>query len=743
MSTYLIKQLKKACTVKSKSRRGQLITRAITFIQSASKEELNKTDEDGYTALHWAVDVGDEDVVVALLEKGVKRLIKDNRGHTPAYWAKAHLDSCEEGGEQYKAYSHILGLLKPTRKHQTGVTVTDSVAEEKEESFIASIEPNDTTPLTTVVNEPESKGSEEKASGVDVGEAAWSDNEALPLERQEGTFDLEAEVKQLIAQGEKGRNYYEAVISDWFATNHPILHAKDETGKQLIDWVLDYLSQDPDNRILKKMAKILVINQPDEKGYTTLHYALDKTQPLAAVHTLLERYPHIDPTVADSNGESPLDWAKYYYDNPSYTSLGKEDKAEAKRQYREILHVFNELVWEHEYPLHAAVYHDESVEEIEQALKKHPEAVNQLDHLGHTPLHIAAANHVDIELLEYLINKGAQVNAINPVGIEKERYQSDKTEVMEKGWSALHYAVAAGDDEAANVLLQRGAEPFLKDDRGNTPLHVAATHDASKEIVITLLNQAEQLEGEQGALNLLTTKNKQNQLPLDLALSKEFGVLLEAVILLEQGQLIDGNAKQLAESAFFQSKMIEDGLPDSAKAELLGKIIGSAASSTQHEQAQGAFDRALTLFPIDDWDAEDVKDLFFIAIVAANPVIFKTLLICFPPQVLSPAFMEELSQGIEETLDTEQSPLKRQSVEKIAELLAQHRSAKPSAVSFGAVVKATLFVERLKHAVEGRGLRINLPSPRRLDGKRDALSPSSAFHPESLGSPTASPKSKK
>ncbi len=70
-------------------------------------------------------------------------------------------------------------------------------------------------------------------------------------------------------------------------------------------------------------------------------------------------------------------------------------------------------------------------------------------------LHVAAfANSTDVA--RWLIEQGADVNCLNPVGI-----------------TPLHIAAFQNSWETADLLISRGARLDIRDDRGRTPLDVA------------------------------------------------------------------------------------------------------------------------------------------------------------------------------------------------------------------------------------------------------------------------------
>jgi ankyrin repeat protein len=107
-------------------------------------------------------------------------------------------------------------------------------------------------------------------------------------------------------------------------------------------------------------------------------------------------------------------------------------------------------------------------ETVKAILNQHPEAVNEPDEYGFTPLHgLAEEEHLDIA--RYLIERGANVNASNDEGI---------TPLHLAAWPAM-----------AALLLTHGARLDATDQAGRTPLLVLA-EEPDREDVIELLLKA-------------------------------------------------------------------------------------------------------------------------------------------------------------------------------------------------------------------------------------------------------------
>jgi uncharacterized protein len=75
------------------------------------------------------------------------------------------------------------------------------------------------------------------------------------------------------------------------------------------------------------------------------------------------------------------------------------------------------------------------------------------DRFGRTPLINAVSAEYYLPLIEYLLEKGANVNA------------QDKS-----GWAALHFCAQDNKLEVAELLIKNGATVDIKDQWGNTPL---------------------------------------------------------------------------------------------------------------------------------------------------------------------------------------------------------------------------------------------------------------------------------
>ena len=102
----------------------------------------------------------------------------------------------------------------------------------------------------------------------------------------------------------------------------------------------------------------------------------------------------------------------------------------------------------------------------------------------------------------FLNSKGADINLINEIG--EPKWNNEK--VFEfKGYTALHYAVNnITSYETAQVLVAHRANLNIKDNEGNTPLHLIQVGEP-KIAELLILNGAD-----------VNAKNLKNQTPLQI-----------------------------------------------------------------------------------------------------------------------------------------------------------------------------------------------------------------------------------
>ena len=121
--------------------------------------------------------------------------------------------------------------------------------------------------------------------------------------------------------------------------------------------------------------------------------------------------------------------------------------------------------------LHAAAFYLSDVE-IMQYLVSVGANVNVKDDYGRAPLY-SAAYFNSVEALQFLVSVGAEVNAKD-----------------NGGWTPLHRATESNSVEAMRFLVSVGADAAAKDDEGKMPLEVISEDDENAEEKKRILREA-------------------------------------------------------------------------------------------------------------------------------------------------------------------------------------------------------------------------------------------------------------
>jgi ankyrin repeat protein len=129
-----------------------------------------------------------------------------------------------------------------------------------------------------------------------------------------------------------------------------------------------------------------------------------------------------------------------------------------------------------------------------ELLRAHPELVHSCDEMGETALHYATAE-ANLEAARLLLQHNADVHARD-----------------HSGKPPLHNAAIAGHAEMVKFLLTRGADPKLQDENFDTALHYAVLAQTPSPAVLDALVAA-------GAD--VNAPNNLDQTPIDLAVEAD------------------------------------------------------------------------------------------------------------------------------------------------------------------------------------------------------------------------------
>ncbi|GAA5815952.1 hypothetical protein MFLAVUS_009471 [Mucor flavus] len=116
---------------------------------------------------------------------------------------------------------------------------------------------------------------------------------------------------------------------------------------------------------------------------------------------------------------------------------------------------------------------------------------------GYMPLQLACINENHIAVVQYLIDRGADVNAQR----WSKKHIADKSQAVAgaTGSTALHVACANGCTKIVDLLLRNGAKINVKDKYGSKPIDVAAakTHTEIVKLLDTFGSMQQMLKGLQ------------------------------------------------------------------------------------------------------------------------------------------------------------------------------------------------------------------------------------------------------
>lgn len=156
--------------------------------------------------------------------------------------------------------------------------------------------------------------------------------------------------------------------------------------------------------------------------------------------------------------------------------------------------------------------------DVVQALIEAGISVNESNEYGFTPLHESR----DERIIRMLVEAGAEINVRNNIG-----------------WTPLHYILQHGHVDIACYLISKGADPFVFNNAGKTPIDLASPK-ITKNMLIAVLKglSKEKQQQEQRLVNETETNRSNNYNSTSESLQRISAVLEQQAAGMQQQNLL-------------------------------------------------------------------------------------------------------------------------------------------------------------------------------------------------------------
>ncbi|MGP1490840.1 MAG: ankyrin repeat domain-containing protein [Treponema sp.] len=563
-----------------------------------STEEINTKDSDGYSLLHIAVRQNDAALTEYLLSMGADREVRDPEGNTALIaaaeanaWKAAQVLAQHNAQIFARNQDEVSAFQLFYDKHQTAVILNAQTVLQQDEDgntllhYAAGVlDQNLTAALLTaagdntgaLIQTPDSQGLSalgivytkpyEKAAAAIA--AALLQAGAAPLNGEFAAFEkaaVQRNYAMLFAEGQTALHFAAAAghtgFVQYLLEQKAPVDAKNSANMTPLHEAV---------RSGQTETAALLLNagaQPDAAaalGNTALHFAVTAPHNTELVTLLLEK--KANPSLKDEYGETPLHIAvRVGADTEVLTALTQAGAVVNERNKRGetplLLAVVRDLQDQANILINlGADIHAEDTggtTPFVETVRHHRSLLHTIvtnktsprqDSKGRNVLHLAVLLKADNSLTEYLIQQKAPVNT------------GDKA-----GNTPLHYAVAHNRKSIGEALLANGANIFITNKQGNSPLKIAFTQKEGREVwilTVTTVSSADSngdtplhyaaLWGMNGIIPQIiakggnsNAKNTKGETPLFTAVRANNPQTVQALFTTKAAPPLDGSARDI------------------------------------------------------------------------------------------------------------------------------------------------------------------------------------------------------